>query len=104
MAAKLLVMYNHPTDPAAFDTHYTETHTPLAKTIPHMRSFAVSTGPIVAPDGSRSSYHQIAELTFDSMADLQAGMASSAGRTTAGDLRNFAGAGATLLVYETHEA
>ncbi len=104
MAAKLLVMYNHPTDREAFDTHYAETHTPIAKTIPGMRSLIVSTGAIVAPGGSRSPYHQIAELTFDSMADLQAGMSSSAGRTTTGDLRNFAGAGATLLIYETHEA
>jgi uncharacterized protein (TIGR02118 family) len=104
VAAKLLVLYNHPTDPAAFDRHYAETHTPIAKTIPHMRSFAVSTGPIVAPDGSPSPYHQIAELNFDSMEDLQAAMASPAGRTTAGDLRNFAGAGVTLVVYETREA
>jgi len=104
VAARLLVMYNHPTDPEAFDTYYAETHTPIAKTIPHMRSLVVSTGLIVAPDGSRSPYHQIAELTFDSMTDLQAAMSSSAGRTTAGDLRNFAGAGATLLVYETREA
>ncbi len=104
MAAKLLMLYNHPTDTVAFDTHYAEMHTPIAKTIPHMRSFIVSTGAIVAPGGSRSPYHQIAELTFGSMADLQAGMSSSAGRTTAGDLRNFADAGATLLIYETHEA
>ncbi len=103
MAAKLLVLYNHPTDPAAFDTYYAETHTPIAKTIPHMHSLVVSTGSIVAPDGSRSPYHQIAELTFDSLADLQAAMSSSAGRTTAGDLANFAGAGVTLLVYETRE-
>lgn len=104
MAAKLLMLYNHPTDPEAFDSYYGETHTPIAKTIPNMRSLVVSTGPIVTPDGSRSPYHQIAELTFDSMEDLQAAMASSAGRTTAGDLRNFAGAGVSLVVYETHEA
>lgn len=104
MAAKLLVLYNHPTDPAAFDSYYAETHTPIAKTIPNMRSLVVSTGPIVAPDGSRSPYHQIAELTFDSMADLHAALSSPAGRTTAGDLRNFAGAGVTLVTYETREA
>lgn len=104
MAAKLLVLYNRPTDPAAFDSYYAEMHMPIVKMIPSMQSFVVSTGPITAPDGSQSSYHQIAELTFDSMADLQAAMSSSAGRTTAGDLRNFAGAGVTLLVYETREA
>lgn len=104
MAAKLLVLYNHPTDPAVFDGYYSETHTPIAKTLPGVRSFVVSTGPIAAPDGSRSPYHQIAEFTFDSMADLQAALSSSAGRTTAGDLRNFAGAGVTLVTYETREA
>ena len=104
MAAKLLVMYNHPTDPSASDTHYTEIHTALVKKIPGIRSFIVSTGPIVAPDGSPSPYHQIAELIFDSMTDLQSGMSSSEGRETAGDLRNFAGAGVALVVYETREA
>lgn len=103
MTAKLLVMYNRPTDPAAFDAYYAETHTPLAKTIPGAQ-IVVSTGPIVAPDGSPAPYHQIAELIFDSMADLQAGLSSPEGRATAEDLRNFAGAGVSLTIYETREA
>jgi uncharacterized protein (TIGR02118 family) len=103
MAAKVLVMYNHPTDPAAFDAYYAETHTPLVKKVPGLR-LVLSTGPIVAPDGSPSPYHQIAELIFDSMADLQAGLASPEGRATAADLRNFAGAGVSLTIYETREA
>ena len=104
MAAKVLVMYNHPTDPAAFDAYYAETHTPIAKKIPGLRSLLLSTGPIVMPDGSPSPYHQIAELIFDSMADLQAALTSPEGRATAGDLRNFAGAGVSLTIYETREA
>lgn len=104
MAAKMLVLYNRPTDPTAFDTYYAEKHTPLAKKIPGLRSFIVSTGKIVAPDGTPSPYHQIAELIFDSMADLQAGLASPEGRAAAGDLRNFAGAGVSLTVYETRDA
>lgn len=104
MAAKVLVQYNRPADPAAFDTYYAETHTPIAKKIPGLRSFLVSTGPIAAPDGSPAPYHQIAELIFDSMADLQAGMSSPEGRDTARDLRNFAGAGASMTIYETREA
>jgi uncharacterized protein (TIGR02118 family) len=103
MAAKLLVLYNRPTDAAAFDKYYAETHTPIAKKIPGLRSFVVSTGAIVAPDGSPAPYQQIAELIFDSVADLQAGLASPEGRATASDLRNFAGAGVSLTVYETRE-
>lgn len=103
MAAKLLVIYNRPTDPAAFDAYYAETHTPLAKKIPGVR-LVVSTGPIVAPDGSPAPYHQIAELIFDSMADLQAGLASPEGRAAAGDVRNFASGGVSFTIYETREA
>jgi uncharacterized protein (TIGR02118 family) len=104
MAAKVLVMYNHPTDPAAFDTYYAETHTPIAKRMPGLRSLLLSTGTIMMPDGSASPYHQIAELIFDSMADLQAALASPEGSATAKDLRNFAGAGVSLTIYETREA
>ena len=32
----LTVCYGHPTDPAAFDAHYTSTHVPLAEKIPGM--------------------------------------------------------------------
>jgi uncharacterized protein (TIGR02118 family) len=46
----------------------------------------------------------IAELTFDSMADLQSGMASAEGQATAADLANFAGAGVTILAFETKNA
>ena len=105
MAAKLLVMYNHPTDPAAFDTYYAETHTPIAKTIPDMRSLVVSTGPIIAPDGSpvALSPNCGTDLRFDGRFAGR-DVTSSEGRATAGDLRNFAGAGVTLVVYETREA
>jgi uncharacterized protein (TIGR02118 family) len=103
MAAQLLVLYNTPTDPAAFDRYYRETHTPLAKAIPGV-SFSVSDGPVVMPQGGESPYHQIAILAFDSMEALQAGMASPEGRGAAADLRNFAQAGATFLIFEVREA
>ena len=44
--------------------------------------------------------HLIAELEFDTMADLQAGMASPEGHATAADVANFA-VDPTLLIYET---
>lgn len=63
----------------------------------------VSAGPIVAPDGSPAPYHRIAELIFDSMAELQAGLASPEGHAAAGDLRNFASGGVSFAIYETRE-
>jgi uncharacterized protein (TIGR02118 family) len=44
--------------------------------------------------------HLVAELEFDTMADLQAGMASPEGQAAAADLQNFA-PDPTVLVYET---
>jgi len=50
------------------------------------------------------SPHLIAELSFDSMADLQAALSSAEGQAAAGDLSNFAQAGVTLIVFETKSA
>src|SRR5579862_226688 len=62
MAARILVLYNHPAEPAAFDAYYAHTHAPLTKVIPGLRSFQISNGPIAAGDGAESPYHLIAAL------------------------------------------
>ena len=54
--AKLLALYHHPEDTAAFDAHYFDTHVPLAKAVPGLRGYEVSQGPVVTPDGKRA-YH-----------------------------------------------
>lgn len=100
--AKLIVMYKTPADPAAFDKHYFGTHVPLAKTIPGLRSYEVNDGTIATPAGL-SDHHLVAILTFDSMADIGAGMASPEGKATAADLANFAQAGAELMFFDTKE-
>ncbi|MGI0133498.1 MAG: EthD family reductase [Candidatus Micrarchaeaceae archaeon] len=97
--AKLIALYNAPADPAAFQTYYHQTHTPLAKTIPGLRSLVISDGPVNALAGDAP--YLVAALTFDSVADLQAAMASPEGKATAADLKNFASGGVTLLVYES---
>ncbi len=103
MAAQVVVLYNTPTDAGAFDRHYAGTHTPLAKTMPGLRSFTVSQGQIATPQGP-APYHLVATLTFDSLADVQAAFGSAAGAATAADLGNFAQAGVTLLMYESGDA
>jgi uncharacterized protein (TIGR02118 family) len=103
MAAQLVVLYNTPADAAAFDRYYAETHTPLVKKIPGLRSLTVSNGPVTTRQGP-SPYHLIATLAFDSMEAMQAALGSPEGQAAGGDLRNFAQAGATILMYETREA
>ena len=98
--ATVMVLYNKPSDPAAFDAHYFDKHVPLAKKIPGLRKYEVSNGPVATPEGP-SPYHLVALLTFDSMAAIGAAFASPEGQATAGDLKNFAQAGAQLLMCET---
>jgi uncharacterized protein (TIGR02118 family) len=98
--AKLLVLYNPPTDPTAFDRHYFEKHVPIAKKIQGLRSYTVSSGTPTMVTGNVAP-HLIAELEFDTMEALKAAMASPDGQAAAADLPNFAQAGVTLLVYET---
>ena len=97
--AQVLVLYNTPTDSKAFDSYYHNTHIPIAKKIPGLRSYSISSGPVQALSGSAP--YLVAILNFDSMADVQAALASPEGQAAAGDLPNFASGGATLLIYET---
>ena len=98
--ATLVVLYSKPADAAAFDAHYFSKHVPLAKTIPGLRRYEVSKGPVGTPQGP-SPYHLVALLTFDSTAAIGAAFASGEGQATAGDLANFAQAGVQLLICDT---
>jgi len=99
MPAQILVMYKKPTDPAHFDQYYADVHTPLAKKIPGLKSLVVGRSPASVTD-EPSPYYLIAELTFDSMESLGAGMASDEGKATAADLENFATGGVIILTFE----
>jgi uncharacterized protein (TIGR02118 family) len=98
MAAKILVLYKQPSDTAGFDKYYFQIHVPLARKIPHLRRMRFNAGPPVAMAGTAP--HLVVELEFDTMANLQAGMASPEGKAVAADLQNFA-QDPTVLVYET---
>jgi len=100
--AKALVLYKTPTDPAAFDKYYTTIHIPLAKQIPGLKRYDVSTGVVRAPTGP-SGVHLVAELSFDSFDALAAGMASPQGQAAAADLPNFATGGVDIYLYDSKE-
>jgi len=102
VAARVLALYNEPKDPTAFEQYYHGTHVPLAKRLPGLRSYSVSKGALVVPGGV-PPYYLIAELTFDSMAAIQAALASPEGQATVADVANFATGGATIVMYETQQ-
>ncbi len=101
--AKLVVLYKTPTDAAAFDQYYRETHIAIAKKIPGLRHYEVSRGPVASPAGS-SGVHLVATLTFDSLAAIQAAFASPEGQAAGADVQKFATGGADMLMFETADA
>jgi uncharacterized protein (TIGR02118 family) len=96
---QVLVLYNTPANPAAFDRYYHQAHIPLARKIPGLRSYVISNGPVQALAGIAP--HLVAILHFDSLSDPNAALESPEGRAAAADLSGCASAGATLLIYNS---
>ena len=96
MPVRLIALYSQPDDTDAFDEHYRDVHTPIVLRYPKIRGIRLTRTDGVG--GRLPSYYLVAEMTFDSRADLDEALASDAGQQSARDLRNFATAGVTLLV------
>lgn len=87
--AKMLVIYKTPADVAAFDRHYFDIHLPLAKQLPGLRRYDVSTRPIVNLLQGETPY-LVATLYFDSLEAIRAAFASEVGKACAIDRRKYA--------------
>jgi uncharacterized protein (TIGR02118 family) len=99
--ARLVVLYSTPADAAAFDSYYFSTHAPLAKKMPGLRSYIVSSGNVATPGEIEQPYHFFAELYFDSVDAIAAALASPEGQAAVADLANFAAAGVTIAMMDT---
>ncbi len=79
--AKLIALYKKPADSAAFDAHYFATHIPLAKKVPGLRRYEVSTGLIASPQGdSPVPPGGSSELRFSRCRAARAGLAGRPSR------------------------
>ena len=92
----LTVCFGYPSDPAAFDSYYLETHTPLAEKVPGVvsRTFRHC----YSLDGSQPPYYLVVELSFDSEEALNAAVNAPEGHAAAADIPNFADGGVTMFV------
>ena len=99
--AKLFAVYKRPLDPAAFDRYYYATHVPIAKKVPGLRHYEVTSGDVASLAGGPSPYHLVAVLAFDSVAAIQAALVTPEGQATAADLANFATGGVDLYIADT---
>ena len=108
-AALVTVLYNAPKDAAAFEKYYKETHIPLVVANKDEIGFkrADLTKFESSLDGKKPAFYRQAELYFDSMDDLQKGVATPGFKKVADDLGKFATGGLTGMVATTtneHEA
>jgi uncharacterized protein (TIGR02118 family) len=99
---RLIALYNQPDDPAAFDAHYRDVHAPIVRRYPHLRGLRLTKADGIG--GRPAAFYLMAEMSFDSRADLDEALASDAGRESGRDLRDFAQAGVTLFVADDEDA
>jgi uncharacterized protein (TIGR02118 family) len=100
--ARLVVMYKTPKDPVAFDKHYVEKHIPLAKKIPGLRKYEISSGSVATPAGP-SNIHLVAVLHFDDLAAIQRALATAEGQAAAADVQTFATGGVDMFLFDSRE-
>ncbi len=101
MVHRLVVSYGRPEDPEAFDSHYRETHAPLAARTPGLLRFA--SGHARPMNSKQDAPWFIAEMDFESEEAMMAGFATPDGMAVGRDLRNFATGGVTMAHFEVHE-
>ena len=87
---KLIVVYKKPADVAAFEKHYVEVHTPLAKKMPGLRKLEVARC-FGSPGGAEPRYYMVAEMSFDTKDALFAGLSSPEGKAAGKDIMGLAG-------------
>ena len=101
MVHRLVVSYGQPEDPAAFDSYYRDTHTPLATRMPGLVRYTL--GSPQGLDPLQPTPYLVAELDFDSEQAMGAAFGSEEGKAAAGDVANFATGGATMTHFEVRE-
>lgn len=99
---KLVALYKRPANPEAFDRHYREVHAPLAARMPGLRRMEVAR--VIGSPMGESPYYLMAELYFDSLADLEAALSSPEGRAAGKDLMGFARDLVSLHIAQVEDA
>ena len=98
MVHRLVVSYGTPEDPAAFDSYYRETHTPLALKQPGLVRLTFGHGQ--AMDPAQPVPYLVAELDFDSEAAMGEAFGSPEGQAATADVPGFATGGAVMTHFD----
>jgi len=99
---RLLVLYGHPKDPAAFDKYYREKHIPIAKRLKGLKKWTI--GKVEGtPGGEPSPYYYVADLYMESPEEFERMLASPEGQAAVADVPNYATGGVTFIYTEIEE-
>ncbi|MCG7631443.1 MULTISPECIES: EthD family reductase [Gordonia] len=96
MTIRVSVCYGTPSDPAAFDDHYTNAHIPMARKVPGLQAYVY--GKVSSLDDSEPPYYSVAGLYFPDRDALRTALVSPEMRATGRDVKNFASGGATMFI------
>ena len=95
---KLIALYRKPADPAEFDKHYFDIHTPLVKKYPGLRKLEITR--VTGAPICETKFHLMCEMYFDSKDAMDAALASSEGKAVTRDLISFAADVVTVFIGE----
>ena len=97
MTVKLTVIYDNPTDPEAFESHYSSVHVPLVGDVPDVQK--VETAKVFPKeDGSPTPAYRTADLYFTDYDTAVAALGSDGGTKLLGDARELGSAGVKFLL------
>jgi uncharacterized protein (TIGR02118 family) len=99
---KLVALFKHPEDAAAFDQHYHEVHAPLMRVVPGLRKLEV-TRFTSGVRGEKPEYYMMAEMYWDDKAALDEAMTSAQNRAAGKDLMSFAREYVTMMFADVEE-
>ena len=86
---KLVALYKKPADVEAFEKHYREIHTPLAKKMPGLKRLEVAH--TTGSPGGEAKFYMMAELYFENKDGMLTALGSPEGKAAAKDVMSFAG-------------
>ncbi|MCH8799494.1 MAG: EthD family reductase [Chloroflexi bacterium] len=91
----VLMLFGHPAEPAAFDSHFKDNFSPLLRAIPNVRKIEINQ--VAGAAHGDSPYYLIVSLQFDSDDALQDGLNSEAGQAMASGMDDFVTGGVSVL-------
>jgi uncharacterized protein (TIGR02118 family) len=95
----LVVVYGHPTDPAAFQGRLHNSHIPLVWEVPGVQEIVIHSS-MAGLDGTAGDIYQLGTVIFASQAEMQEALVSEQAQVALVDLADFATGGFTA--YLTH--